>query len=52
VKEAFGSLETIKVAQLTEGEIEQYVKEGINRDFILKEIADCKKRLDSMGIIY
>ena len=48
----FGSLGTIEVAELTKEEIQYYIKETMDEEMVLKEISDCRKRLDSMGIEY
>ena len=48
----FGSLSTQEVARLTLEEINYYIKETGDENMILREIADCKKRLKSLGIDY
>lgn len=48
----FGSLETIQVAELTKEQISYYIKETGDENMVLKEVSDCRKRLESMGIEY
>lgn len=48
---SFGSLTTEEVAELTNEDIEFY-KKSMKEEEILSEIKDCRKRLDSMGIVY
>lgn len=47
----FGSLGTIEVVELTREEIDAYSK-TVGEEVVLKEISECRKRLDDMGISY
>lgn len=52
MKKDFNSLGTIEIAKLTTEEIVYYSKELRDEDFVLKEVSNCRKKLDSMGIKY
>lgn len=52
MKKQFGSLGTIEVAELTREDIVYYAKETGDEAMVLQEVADCRKRLDQMGIDY
>lgn len=48
----FETLGAIETAELTEEQTKAYIKEIGDEALVLREVSECRKRLDSMGVSY